>query len=146
MKNPTTKNMLEKMDKKHPYRVPDHYFEDFQARMEKLKKPSEQKYIPQNQWARIRPYVAMAASFLLLVTAGTYILEWATPGNNHGLNQELDEQELYAYYCDIIPRTNPDAIFYVEQEDELSSEDILAYLDASDIDLETIYEYFENEE
>ncbi len=52
-----------------PYSVPEGYFDTFRREM---KKPQTQVV---SLWSRIMPYASVAAVFIFLVSAGTFILE-----------------------------------------------------------------------
>ena len=55
-----------------PYSVPEGYFDTFRREM---KKPQTQVV---SLWSRIMPYASVAAVFIFLVSAGTFILERTT--------------------------------------------------------------------
>ena len=130
MKNLNIDNWLEQERKKNPGRVPDGYFEDFQRKMARMAREASAEEgreggettkageIRLSVWMRMRPYVALAASFILMVTVGGLFLKNVTPA------QELDNDELFGYYEEIIPRTDPDIIFYAQaMEGEDTSND-----------------------
>lgn len=58
-------NLLKKVGTKNPFRVPDHYFEDFtQQLMSKLPEKESVSYMPEaTLWQRIKPWLYMAAMF-----------------------------------------------------------------------------------
>jgi hypothetical protein len=70
------------------------------ARQEK-----DSRVIPASRWMRVKPYVAMAASFLILVSLGGFILKSVTP------HAEFSEEELLAYEFDIVPRDDMEEIY-----------------------------------
>ncbi len=60
---------LSKMKKEHPFDVPDHYFDDFPARLH-TKLEAEKHVLPKQKSRVIRllkPAIGLAASFLLVV-------------------------------------------------------------------------------
>ena len=135
MKNFDVENWLETSGKKQPYKVPEGYFEGFQEKMMRHSRPSP------TLWVRLRPMVAMAASFVLLVALGGLFLKTVTPTQT-----EFEEDDYYAYYCEIIPRSDADAFYYAQAEDtELSEEEIAAYLSESEVNIEEYYLYIDDE-
>jgi hypothetical protein len=98
--------------------------------------------IPASRWMRVKPYIAMAASFLILVSLGGFILKSVTP------HTEFSEEELLAYEFDIVPQEDLEKIYGCNEgeTDEWSENEILAYLEESQLDLDLIYEYLDNEE
>ena len=75
MKNFDVDNWLETSGKKRPYKAPEGYFEAFQEKMARQSRPAP------TLWVRLRPIVAMAASFVLLVALGGLLQDrYAQPG------------------------------------------------------------------
>ena len=144
MKKSQIENWLDTDGKKCPYGVPDNYFEDFQARMNinSARQEKDGHVIPASRWMRVKPYIAMAASFLILVSLGGFILKSVTP------HAEFSEEELLAYEFDIVPQDDMEEIYAWDEgeTDEWSENEILAYLEESQLDLDLIYEYLDNEE
>ena len=103
--------------KQMPYSVPEGYFESFKA---EAVRPVVQKL---NFWNRFAPYAAMAAVFVFLVTAGTFLLERSTP-------QYKMTEEDYMMFSDNIMTTLAYEMEYGYQlaEAEISDEDIINYL------------------
>ena len=58
-------NILRKVGTQNPFRVPEHYFEDFtQELMNKLPEKEPMQYLPEpTLWQRVKPWVYMAAMF-----------------------------------------------------------------------------------
>ena len=73
--------------------------------------------------ARLAPYAAMAAVFVFLVTAGTFLLEKTTP-------VEQDEMEDLYFYSNMIPVTDPYTVETVQvaQYEEIAEDEIIEYL------------------
>ena len=59
-------NILRKVGTQNPFRVPEHYFEDFtQELMNKLPEKEPMQYLPEpTLWQRVKPWVYMAAMFV----------------------------------------------------------------------------------
>ena len=135
MKNFDVDNWLETSGKKRPYKVPEGYFEAFQEKMARQSQPAP------TLWVRLRPIVAMAASFVLLVALGGLLLKTVTPAQ-----PGFEEDDYYAYYCEIIPRSDADALYYSQAEEvELSEEEVSAYLSESDVNIEEYYAIIDDE-
>ena len=100
-----------------PYTVPEGYFESFKA---EAVRPVVRKL---DFWNRFAPYAAMAAVFVFLVTAGTFLLERSTP-------QYRMTEEDYMMFSDNIMTTIAYEMEYGYQlaEAEISDEDIINYL------------------
>lgn len=100
-----------------PYSVPEGYFESFKA---EAVRPVVRRV---NFWNRFAPYAAMAAVFVFLVTAGTFLLERSTP-------QYHMTEEDYMMFSDNIMTTIAYEMEYGYQlaEAEISEEDIINYL------------------
>lgn len=110
-------------EKKIPFIVPSDYFDDLQQRLEAI--PSRTQ--PVTAWMRLKPYVAMAASLLVLVTAGTWILERTVPDPDATAAEEwLTETNPYAVQAILADNTDPGP----------TEEDIIQYLIDSGINMD----------
>lgn len=100
-----------------PYSVPEGYFETFKS---EAVRPVVRRL---NFWNRFAPYAAMAAVFVFLVTAGTFLLERSTP------QYQMTEED-YMMFSDNIMTTIAYEMEYGYQlaEAEISDEDIINYL------------------
>ena len=103
--------------KQMPYSVPEGYFESFKA---EAVRPVVRRV---NFWNRFAPYAAMAAVFVFLVTAGTFLLERSTP------QYQMTEED-YMMFSDNVMTTIAYEMEYGYQlaEAEISEEDIINYL------------------
>jgi hypothetical protein len=91
-----------------PYRVPQGYFEDLEARLSGIparpKKSSVWSFVP-----KVAPYIAMAACFTLALVVGRYL------ANRTELEPESGAAEYSRYYqADLFPVTRT----YISPEDE----------------------------
>ena len=125
---------------KMPYGVPEGYFDNLRIRLESIPSQMEgEKTAPAkvvampSLWTRVRPYMAMAAAFLIMVTAGTAILK------NTSKSMTMTEEE-YMQLASILPVTDPYAIYYDDyaEEDDISGEDIVNYLIETGVSLEQL--------
>lgn len=113
-----------------PYSVPDGYFDSLKTGLKAVAAGSDARRKP--AVVRLAPYAAMAAVFVFLVTAGTFLLERTTPS----LPEDADE---FLFYSDILPVTDPYAIGTEHTEDEyIAEEDIIEYLIYSGVTAEVI--------
>ena len=113
-----------------PYSVPEGYFGKMKAELKSCALESDERRRP--FVARLAPYAAMAAVFVFLVTAGTFLLERMTPT----VQEEMDE---FYFYSNLMPVTDPYAIESVQlAPEEVAEEDIVEYLIYSGITAEVI--------
>lgn len=99
-----------------PYRVPQGYFEDLEARLSGIparqKKSSVWNFVP-----KVAPYIAMAACFTLALVVGRYL------ANRTELEPESGAAEYSRYYqADLFPVTRT----YISPEDEEALQDLEA--------------------
>jgi hypothetical protein len=125
------KNILDET-RKPEFSVPDGYFDKLKARLEEIPEKEAQVTL----WQKIRPYFAMAASFLIMLGVGTGILKLTT-------RQSISDEDQFYYdlgYADLIPVTYADPSLYEDNDDddEISSEDIENYLIATGVSIEKI--------
>ena len=103
--------------KQMPFTTPEGYFETF-------KKEASRSMVRKIDFrTRIAPYLAMAAVFIFMVTAGTMLLEKSVP------QYQMTEED-YVMFSDNIMTTIAYEMEYGSQlaEAELSEEDIINYL------------------
>lgn len=116
--------------KKMPYSVPDGYFDRLKAEMAATASVSGERQ--RSFFARLAPYAAMAAVFVFLVTAGTFLLERTTP-------TVQDEMNEFYFYSSVMPVTDPYAVETIRTaQDEITDEDLIEYLIYSGVTAEVI--------
>lgn len=113
--------------KKMPFSVPEGYFDSLR---EDLKKP---RTIKMSVWGRISPYAAVAAVFIFMVSAGTFLLERTTP------EQEMTQEDYFLFSDNM----TISAIYEMEEDGQIAEagiadEDIIEYLIYSGITAEEI--------
>ncbi len=113
--------------KKMPFSVPEGYFDSLR---EDLKKP---RTIKVSVWGRLSPYAAVAAVFIFMVSAGTFLLERTTP------EQEMTHEDYFLFSDNMMIST----IYEMEEEEQIADadiadEDIIEYLIYSGITAEEI--------
>ena len=110
--------------------VPEGYFNDLKDRLGAI---SHAKTVEPALWMRIRPYVAMAASFVAILLIGNAVLR-GTFSNGRADDQAINETT----YAEMISLTHPEAVYQVLEygHDDLSDEDIINYLIESGTEME----------
>lgn len=116
--------------KSMPYDIPEGYFSSLRENM----RPWEQKSAEHSAIRKLSPYLSLAAMFVLIALAGTLLVRKPQSG---------EEMQLYdyLYYCDLIPVTEPESIYYTEYDESdggLSEENIIDYLIYTGTSLESI--------
>lgn len=113
-----------------PYSVPEGYFTRMKDEVMSRALESEERRRP--FFARLAPYAAMAAVFVFLVTAGTFLLERTTP-------TEQEKMDDFYFYTNLIPVTDPYTIESIQvAAEEVAEEEIIEYLIYSGITAEVI--------
>lgn len=119
---------------RNPYKVPQGYFEDLQERLQAIgaETPARENT---SVFRKISPYIAVAATFIIMVSAGTFFLRKTTP-------EPMVEDEYEAYIYDyLVPFSDPDAVFYaMNDEHEFTDEELAEYLDYIGVDVEEFNE------
>lgn len=122
MKDSERNIMYDDSLRKCPYSVPEGYFESLKERAVKYSKPAP---APVFQFKRIlTTAVSMAAMFVLMVTAGTFLLENTTP-------EEDLTQEDYIVFSDGyfgLEMYDDDGLSEQYADASISDEDIVEYL------------------
>jgi len=103
--------------RKMPFTVPEGYFAEMPERM---KESVLRQEVKAPFMKRVTPYIALAASFLILVAGGTFFLRNTTP----------ETPETATYYA-----------LNSTSSDEMTEEDIIAYLIWSGTSLEEYADY-----
>ena len=113
--------------KQMPFTVPEGYFETFKAGA------SKSMVRKLDFRTRIAPYAAMAAVFIFMVTAGTFLLEKSVP------EYQMTEED-YMMFSDNFMTTIAYEMEYASQlaEAEISDEDIINYLIYTGVSAEQI--------
>jgi hypothetical protein len=120
--------------KKNPYSVPDGYFDRLKGRLNEIAVSSVDT-VPRSLWQRIRPYAALAACFAASFLIGNAILRKTAPKASSS-----DQFYKELMYSDLIPVTQPYAIFEMEDEEEMetSDEDTINFLIETGVSVELI--------
>ena len=120
---------LSKLKKENPFKVPEHYFDDFSARLQ-MKLDAEKMGVPKKQIKIIqflKPAIGLAAGFALIFTLSYWPLRILTPdqqANNTIFETDFNEM-LYANMAEGIDQSS----FYALLDEpnnstQLSNEDL----------------------
>lgn len=108
------------------YNVPSGYFEGLQARLSAIPAMEAGSENRVTVWAKVRPVIALAASFAILLTCGTLIL------NKTAGRVTTSDNEFLEYAYAMIPLTEPYSIYDASLAEslytEVSEDDIVDYL------------------
>ena len=118
---------------KNIYKVPEGYFEKLEKRLEAIPSQHAETAAPTAVvplWAKVRPYVALAACMLMAFFVGNFFL-----GKNQApASSEIGLQDYYM--ADLVPVTNPYAIYddapvELYTPESSSEDDVVQYLISS---------------
>ena len=96
--------------KTNPYSTPEGYFEHLETKLSAI--PEQMSGV--STMDRIRPYLALAAAFLFIVTCGTALLRKAVGTLDDQDISTLDKIQL----ADMLPVTEPDLIYQTTETEE----------------------------
>ena len=122
------------MTRKSDISTPEGYFENLQERLSAIPKQQEVSK-PATTIRRFTPYLAYAASLLILLSVGTFVLRKTTAAPEV---QQVQEDPYWDYYAYLSGALDPDGYFEYTEVDDLSDEDIINYLLASNVSLEQL--------
>lgn len=113
--------------KETPFSVPEGYFDSLRAN---LRKPRPKTL---SLWGRLAPYATVAAVFIFLVSAGTFLLEMTTP------EQEMTPEDYYMLSDNMFITT----LYEMDEETQIADagiadDDIVEYLIFSGISAEEV--------
>lgn len=125
------------------YNVPEGYFDGLQERLMEIPARHPHTGMPGEAVHSLRPYIALAASFLIILAAGTAVLRLTVKED-----QPLTVLERIQL-ADLMPVTSPDILLGMEDMEmhkELSKNDITDYLIESGTTLEQLEYYYEEDD
>lgn len=127
----------EEKGNKMPYIVPEGYFQELEERLDAI--PRMEARV--SRYDRMKPYLALAAAFLFIVTGGTALLRLSAGRVGNSELSLADEMTL----ADMVPVTEPDMIYMSgDAGDGALREDITSYLIDSGTTLDYISYYEDN--
>ena len=118
-----------------PYVVPEGYFSELEERLGAIPR----RNVAVSRFDKLKPYVALAAAFLIIVTCGTVLLRF-TSGQAADSNLSMFDEIALA---DLIPVTDPYMIYTAKENDE-TQDAFASYLIDSGITLDYIGYYEDN--
>ncbi len=132
---------LSKLKKENPYRVPEHYFDDFSARLQMKIQAEKAVPVKQNRMIQfLKPALGLAASFALIFMLVYWPIKTFTPKQiaNNGSETVMTINE---EYLSMVERMDENSFYALLDEPEssvnYSDEDLIAYINTnvSDYDL-----------
>lgn len=120
---------LNKYSKSNPFKVPDNYFEDFNHQL--MKKIDDEENKSNDKWKikSLKPFLAVAAGFLLLFSLWFMFLG-KLGSKEMSANNETPEEALLAYFASI----DTDELIDMISDEEFKNVDFALNLE-QDIDL-----------
>lgn len=127
---------LSKLKKENPFKVPEHYFDDFSARLQ-MKLEAGKMIVPakQNRFIYyLKPALGLAASFALIFMLVYWPLKTFTPNQtaNNNTDTEMSEDE---GYLSIVEKMDENSFFALLYEPtnavEFSDEDLVVYINTN---------------
>lgn len=135
--------MLNNIENKNPFKVPENYFEDVNRKIISRVENTQTGYKSKSILQRLRPILAVAASvavFIFLSYAAAKLFIPETKNKLAGISIE-EFSESYLNDIDILTlEQDVDASFLNEETSNLSSDEIINYLLVENIDYNEIYE------
>ncbi len=113
------------MTKRSPISVPEGYFQSLEQRLQQI---PVQAAAPRSKVHRFTPYLAYAASLLLLLAVGNFVLRKTAVQEDNG----------WDYVSYLALSLDPDGLVELKETEELTDEDIRSYLLASNISVEQL--------
>jgi hypothetical protein len=127
------KSPLSNISKENPFRVPNHYFDDFSARLQS-RIEAEKSIVPDqpNRFIRIlKPALGLAASFALIFLLVYWPVKTFTP-NQSAENQTEESNFTYMDYINSLYDAGNDFSLYASEEESngtsVTDEDIADYI------------------
>ena len=135
---------LKEITDKNPFKVPDNYFDEVSMKIISASSGSEPQKKPEGSYHRLRPFLAIAASFLILTFLSYAALRIFLPADKIPEIPEISLQEFSDNYLnDIDILTLEEGITPIASYDripDVTGSDIIDYLILENIDLNDIYE------
>ena len=135
---------LKEITDKNPFKVPENYFEELSRKIISVTAGSEPQKKPEGSYHRLRPFMAIAASFLILALLSYTALRLFLPADKIPEMPEISLQEFSdTYLNDIDIFTLEEGVAPIASYDripDVTDSDIIDYLILENIDLNDIYE------
>lgn len=137
---------FDKIDKKNNFKVPEHYFDNFEENFEKYLKLRAVQNPKTSIFQKLKPYIYAAACFLLMFFVGNIIVEKSSKNYNTSQAKKatpdtINDFNLEQYYSDYsIEDYNVYEILENEDNTDLNSENVNEYLSQVYSDYELLNE------
>lgn len=115
------------MTRRNPISVPDGYFQNLEKRLQQIPGEQLQPAAPHGV-RRLAPYLAYAASLLLLVAVGNIVLRQRAPEEDNG----------WDYISYLALSLDPDGLVELKEAEEPTDDDIRSFLLASNVSVEQL--------
>ena len=115
------------MTRRNPISVPDGYFQNLEKRLQQIPGEQLQSAAPHGV-RRLAPYLAYAASLLLLVAVGNIVLRQRAPEEDNG----------WDYISYLALSLDPDGLVELKEAEEPTDDDIRSFLLASNVSVEQL--------
>ncbi|MGN1232039.1 MAG: hypothetical protein ACI4UJ_01160 [Candidatus Cryptobacteroides sp.] len=120
---------------KESYSVPDGYFDRLEERLSRI--PAMSSGREGGAFSGMKPYLSLAASFLIIFAVGTMVLKLTSSTPEEDLTY-LERIRL----ADLVPVTDP-GLLYLQADEEAEYDEFEQYLIESGTTLEQLEYYYE---
>ena len=129
---------------RNPFRVPENYFEDVNRRIIANTAEKAAEPVKPRLYARMRPYLAMAAAVALLAVLSYAAVKIFMPLKDQPSIPEISMQEFSDSYLNDIDilmlEESAGSLLFSEEVPEVSNNEIIDYLVLENIDINEIQE------
>ncbi|MGM9740999.1 MAG: hypothetical protein ACI3ZP_10390 [Candidatus Cryptobacteroides sp.] len=122
---------------KESYSVPDGYFDSLEERLSRIPAMSSDRQ--RGAFSGMKPYLSLAASFLIIFAVGTVVLRLSSQAPEEDLSY-LERIRL----ADLVPVTDP-GLLYLQDGEEAEYDELEQYLIESGTTLEQLEYYYEGD-
>jgi len=120
--------------KKHPFGVPEGYFEGFSARLQQRIREEESSPVPERRMGPTSRWLAMAAAILGAALITTAIVRYSLSDSENGLYPDMalfeqlemfdNDLYLYEYLATESPELSDEEAFTLQAEEYLATNDV----------------------
>jgi hypothetical protein len=133
---------LSRIKKDHPFEVPDHYFEDFRAGLQKKIQSHKKGTFARGYAVTLKPYLLAAVIVIVALVGGKAIFQQVSSRNSDvRFQQEISqviEQELYSISEEIILEVMEVGITNENMSLPAGSDEMIDYLLNADVEEELL--------
>ncbi|MGA1978777.1 MAG: hypothetical protein ABSG89_13135 [Bacteroidales bacterium] len=136
---------LNEIPRRNPFKVPENYFEEVnRSILDTASKVNETRPVPEGLYRKLRPYLAVAASLIVLAVLGYYASKFVKPERNNIDIAKISMEEFSSSYLDEVDvhilENEADSGLITDKMPEVSRPEIIDYLLTENIDLNDIYQ------